>query len=176
MVFLTPLFAFTAFIAPASVAALWPVPRSLSTGSTPLRLASGFKIALDIKNPPSDLNDAVTRSKKLLASDKLEMLVVGRGANNTAAVKGAKQLGTLTLSLEGNAKVNSISEEAIVDITQRSEGYTLNIPADGSEAKLTANSYVAYHALELLLTFVAVLSGFYEDLRHLDSYGMNLMA
>lgn len=140
MVCLNLLFASIAFIAPSNVAALWPVPRSLSTGSTPLRLSNGFKIQLNIKNPPSDLEDAVTRSKTLLANDKLEMLVVGRGASSMDAVKSAKQLQTLTLSLEKNAKVNSISEEAVVDITQRSEGYALMVPADGSDATLTANS------------------------------------
>jgi hexosaminidase len=140
MLHLVPLLALTAFIAPANVAALWPVPRTLETGSSALRLSSGFSIKINVKGAPSDLTDAVTRSKQLLANDKLEMLVVGRGANNSATVNSAKQLKTLTLSLVGNAKAKSIAEEAVVDITQRSEGYTLQVPADGSDAKLTANS------------------------------------
>ncbi|KAF8574222.1 glycoside hydrolase family 20 protein [Ramaria rubella] len=138
MVLIVTLFALAAFVGPA--AALWPVPRSLSTGSTPLRLSNGFNIKLNIKNPSGDLVDAVSRGMKLLVNDRLQILVVDRGASNSAAVKAAKQLRTLTLSLEGNAPVRSISEEAVLDITQRSEEYILVVPADGSDAKLTANS------------------------------------
>lgn len=36
--------------------------------------------------------------------------------------------------------MNSIAEESVKEITSRSEGYTLSIPADGSSAVLTANS------------------------------------
>lgn len=169
MVYLAPLFAFTALIAPASVAGLWPVPRSLSTGSTPLRLSQGFNIQLDINNAPSDLKDAVSRSKTLLTNDKLEMLVVGRGANNTAAVKSAKQLNTLTLSLEGKGPVNSISEEAVLDVTQRSEEYQLVVPADGSSAKLTANSYVTY--FQLINCFVDMRRRTLGLLRGLTTFG-----
>lgn len=140
MVCLSVLFVCIAFIAPSNVASLWPAPRLLSTGPSALRLSSGFNIKLNIDNAPKDLQDAVTRSKNFLANDKLQSLVVDRGASNAAAVKTAKQLQTLTLSLEKNAKVNSISTEAVADINQRSEEYILNVPADGSDATLTANS------------------------------------
>lgn len=122
------------------VNALWPAPRTLSTGSTALRLSDGFNINVNVNGAPSDLTDAVLRSKQMLSNDKLQMLVVGRGANNSASVQAAMQLKTLKVSLVGNTKVKSIAEEAIADITQRSEGYSLEVPADGSDAKLTANS------------------------------------
>ncbi|KIJ54523.1 glycoside hydrolase family 20 protein [Sphaerobolus stellatus SS14] len=140
MVRFASLLAIVALVVPNSVNALWPAPKSLSTGSTALRLAGGFNIKLNIANAPSDLNDAVQRTKQLLQNDKLQMLTVGRGANNTAAVKSSKQLNSLTLSLNKNAKVQSISTEAVADLTQRKEEYSLHIPSDGSAATLTADS------------------------------------
>jgi len=136
----TLILALLSVIAPSSVDALWPAPKSLSTGSSALRLSSGFNIQLNIKNAPSDLKDAVKRSSQLLKNDKLEMLAVGRGSKNAAAVKSAKQLKTLTLLLNGNAQAKSISDEAVADLTTRKEAYALKVPADGSGATLTADS------------------------------------
>ena len=130
-----------AFAAPfGGVLALWPLPRSLETGSSALKLAPDFDIHLDVQNAPSDIADAVSRTKYALKNDKLGRLVVGRGAADSSAVQGAKSLGSLQVSLEQGAPVRSITEEARLEIGTRSEGYALSVPADGSAATLTANS------------------------------------
>lgn len=126
-----------------SVLALWPLPQHLTTGSTALRLSPTFAIKVAVPDAPQDLTDAVSRTKSFLHNDKLERLVIGRGASDANTIKTAKFLNTLTISLSTPAvkgKVASISEEAIVDIDSRVEGYTLTIPGDGSGATLKANS------------------------------------
>ncbi|TFK70530.1 N-acetylhexosaminidase [Pluteus cervinus] len=146
------------FLAPA-VNALWPLPQQLTTGSTPLRLSNGFDIKFKgINNPPQDLKDAVSRTEKFLSNDKLQALVADRGASSASQIQRAKQLTSLVLSLDSTGghhkraadatantnslgnKIKSISDEAVAPIGQRSEGYTLTIPADGSAAVLSANS------------------------------------
>ncbi|EIW81488.1 glycoside hydrolase family 20 protein [Coniophora puteana RWD-64-598 SS2] len=122
------------------VLALWPIPRNLTTGSTALKLSPAFTIQVDVPNAPSDLYDAVGQAKQYLENDKLGRLVVGRGANDTTAVQGAKTISTLTLSLEEGATVNSITDEARAKFEDRSEEYQLTIPDDGSAATLVANS------------------------------------
>ena len=114
----------------AQVHGLWPIPRSLQTGSTPLILAKTFHIA-SIQNPPSDLTGAISRTLGHINNDKLQRLVVGRASADKAAVQHAKELPSLTLSLSKGAKANSISEEAIKPLGSRSEEYTLHIPSDG---------------------------------------------
>ena len=125
------------FVTPAI--SLWPIPRSLQTGSTPLILSNDFEIS-SIHDSPSDLNAAVSRTLGHLHNDKLQRLVVGRASADEATVKGAKQLRSLVLALPAGVKANSISEEAIRPIGSRSEEYTLHIPSDGSSATLSANS------------------------------------
>ncbi|KAF8895216.1 N-acetylhexosaminidase [Infundibulicybe gibba] len=127
-------------------AALWPQPRQITTGKTALRLSSSFLSNIWNPNVPSDLSDAISRASGYLRKDKLEALVVDRGASSAGAIKSAKSLGSLTLSLTSfgasstDTKTRSISEEAIDDVESRQEGYTLTIPADGSGAVLKANS------------------------------------
>ncbi|PPQ63592.1 hypothetical protein CVT24_004452 [Panaeolus cyanescens] len=123
-----------------SALALWPQPRQITTGSTALRLANNFDIKFSGKNQPKDLADAVKRTKKFLESDKLQALVPDRGASSSSTVRSAKTLRSLTLSLTGSGAPKSISEEAIAPLENRVEGYTLTIPADGSDAVLRANS------------------------------------
>ncbi|KAF7365624.1 Beta-hexosaminidase [Mycena venus] len=126
-----------------SAFALWPLPTGLSTGTTPLRLSKGFDIKIAIPNPPADLVAAVSRAKGFLANDKLQVLVVDRGASSAGAIANAKSLPSLTLSLAATPKggsVKSISAEAVAPIESRVEGYTLTVPADGSGAVLKANS------------------------------------
>ena len=128
-------------LAPAGgVFGLWPQPRSLETGSTALKLASNFDIHVDIQHAPSDLSAAIARTQSFLRNDKLGRLVVGRGSSDSDALKQAKALKTLQLSLSEGATVRSITEEARQAIGTRSEEYVLSIPADGSGATLTANS------------------------------------
>jgi len=89
---------------------------------------------------PSDLHDAVSRTIQHLKDDKLERLVVGRGAVDVPAVSMAKELTSLTLELTNGSQVRSISTEATAAIGTRDESYTLTVPSDGSGAVMTANS------------------------------------
>ena len=141
--------AFFTFLAAALLAsvtpgadALWPQPRNLQTGSGSLKLGNRFDITLanSLKHAPSDLRDAVSRTKKFLKNDKLERLIVGRGQADKVTAQSAKELSSLTLSLENGASVKSITEEAQKPIEARDEAYTLTVPGDGSAASITANS------------------------------------
>lgn len=122
------------------VVGLWPVPRNLSAGTTPLRLSASFSINVNIPNAPSDLFDAVARTETFLKQDKLQRLVVGRGMNDSQRIQAAQTLASMSISIVGSRRVQSISSEAILDLTERSEGYTLTVPSDGSRAELTAAS------------------------------------
>lgn len=122
--------------------ALWPRPQSLSTGSTALRLSPSFSIKLDINHPPQDLQQAVSRIHGFITSDNLEILTPDRGASQLSAIKKAKQLQSLTLSLTGKGPAQSISKEAVVDLSDRQESYSLQVPANGQGATLSANSCV----------------------------------
>ena len=126
--------------APSGVAALWPIPRSLSTGSTPLVLSRTFDIEVNVAHPPADLLSAVSRTKSFLRTDKFERLVVGRGSTDRAAVQRAHQLPRLELSLAPGAAVHSVMQEAIKPIGTRREEYVLRVPANGGSATLEANS------------------------------------
>ncbi|KAK7023082.1 beta-hexosaminidase [Favolaschia claudopus] len=120
--------------------ALWPIPRTLQTGSTFLVLSSQFNINVNVPNPPQDLLDAVSQTKDFLATDKLQRLVIGRGAADAGALKTAKTLPSLTVTMQSNQPVLPIAAESVKDIGTRSEGYTLSIPNDGRPAVLSANS------------------------------------
>lgn len=122
--------------------ALWPQPRNLQAGSEALKLSNSFDISFanSLNSAPSDLRDAVSRTKRFLKEDKLERLIVGRGQSDKAVAEKAKSLSKLTLSLENVATVKSITEEAQKPIESRDEAYTLTVPADGSAATITANS------------------------------------
>ncbi|KAJ7863518.1 beta-hexosaminidase [Mycena olivaceomarginata] len=128
--------------------ALWPIPRTLKTGTDFLVLSPQFTIAVNVADPPQDLLDAVSETKGFLNNDKLQVrarglchvLVVGRGSSDAVGVKTAKALPSLTLTLQSTHPVLPISAEAVKDIANRSEGYTLSIPSDGKPAVLSANS------------------------------------
>lgn len=64
---------FFVLVASGGVQSLWPIPRSLQTGSTSLKLAKGFDISLSVQSPPKDLLDAVSRTKLQLINDKLQV-------------------------------------------------------------------------------------------------------
>ncbi|KAI0629989.1 N-acetylhexosaminidase [Trametes polyzona] len=122
------------------VLGLWPLPRSLETGTTPLRIAPNFDILVDLAHTPTDLRDAVSRTKSFVRNDKLGRLVPDRGASDQNAIQRAKSLGALHLSLSHGSPVRSIADEARLAIGARSEEYQLHVPADGSPATLVANS------------------------------------
>lgn len=122
------------------VQSLWPIPRSLQAGPNALVLSPDFDIQSRLSATPADLSEAVNRTKSFLLHDRLQRLVVGRGASDSSAIESAKHLHILSMELSKGATVRNISEEAIIGLSMRSEEYTLYIPDDGSEAVLKANS------------------------------------
>ena len=122
------------------VLALWPIPAALDTGTTALLLSAGFYFDVAIENAPADLYAAVAQAEYYLHNDKLGRLVVGRGANDSAALTNAPSLPSLTLSLAAGAACDSIASESVKPLGTRSEEYVLTIPDDGCAATLTANS------------------------------------
>ncbi len=133
-------FVFLLFSTPAL--AVWPRPQSITNGSTPLRLAPDFTINLSgISQPPQDLSDAVQRSTSFLKTDKLQALVPDRGASSAGSIQSARTLGSLSLRLTSSSgSVASISDYAMAGIGTQDESYTLQVPADGGAAVLTANT------------------------------------
>ncbi|THH17499.1 hypothetical protein EW146_g3329 [Bondarzewia mesenterica] len=140
MTLLHPLILFIFILTAPFVGALWPLPRNMQTGSTALRLADDFDIKFSLAHASSDLRDAVSRTMSFLRTDKLERLVVGRGATDGQIVTKAKSLSSLTLTLLSDEPTRSIYEEAIAPLGDRDEHYNLRIPDDESSATLTANS------------------------------------
>ena len=130
--------------------ALWPQPTNLKTGTSALRLAPNttFKITVDVTNPPDDLLAAVQRTRTYLFTDNLARLVPSHGAEDLPALSHAKALPGLTLRLqsqgEGDEGYEAVSREIALEaqtyIFLRQEEYTLNVPADGTEAVLSAAS------------------------------------
>ena len=131
--------------------ALWPQPRNIKTGTSAIRLApnSTFKITVDVANAPADLLAAVHRTREYLFTDNLARLVPSRGAEDLLALSHATAIPGLTLRLlaqgdspgEGVGVVSrEIALEARTYILDRQEGYVLNVPANGTEAVLTAAS------------------------------------
>jgi hexosaminidase len=131
-----PLLVLAAFLAGDIVNALWPLPRSITTGSTGLVLSPAFKI--EVEGPcPSDLRSAVVRTLSYIQDDKHERLVVGGGSVDAAAVKYAKKLRSLVVSSKDS---KTIAVGARAPLGTRDEAYILNVPSDGSHATLSANS------------------------------------
>ncbi|KDQ08352.1 glycoside hydrolase family 20 protein [Botryobasidium botryosum FD-172 SS1] len=129
--------ALVALVYPSSVAALWPLPRSLQTGSQALTLSSSFSIDTAF-TAPSDLQDAISRTLEYINQDKHKRLVVGRGSADASKLKDAPSLNKLNLHL-GSKDALSIAQEAIKPLESRDESYTLIVPASGN-ATLCANS------------------------------------
>ncbi|KZV92548.1 beta-hexosaminidase [Exidia glandulosa HHB12029] len=125
----------------AEVAALWPAPRQLQKGSSALRLSSAFSINVKVPNAPGDLHDAAGRAAYWIKNEKMERLVVGRGAADAKAVAASKWLSGLNVVLApGALKALPIASESVKAVGTRDEGYTLTIPATGAPATLSANT------------------------------------
>lgn len=149
------------------VQALWPIPRTLSTGTSALTIAEGFSIDVTaIHNPPRDLEDAISRTKHYLYEDKLGRLVVGRGPGNGVSLDNAPKLTKLSLKLNPSngtvatanvlvdnlieldtgrlsmepTRILSISDVTSLPVEERDESYLLRIPNDGCDATLIANT------------------------------------
>lgn len=123
-----------------SNAALWPIPRQISSGDSPLRLSNSFSISASFKSPPGDLSDAIAQTQKYLKNDKLDPLTVDHGAALAKNASSAPELKSLKLSLSDGKSAKSISEEAIKPVGERDEAYSLSISKEGGEAKITASS------------------------------------
>ncbi|KAF9483398.1 N-acetylhexosaminidase [Pholiota conissans] len=147
--------------------ALWPMPRTLETGTSLVKLSPAFKIDVGIAKAPQDLLDAVSRTTTRLHTDKLQRLVVGRGSSDSAALARAPSLTKLSLSLTsaGAKNVKSIMAETTKDITERSESYSLTLPANGAQASIIANSTLGL--LRGLTTFEQL---FYADAAGTTTY------
>ncbi|EJC98414.1 N-acetylhexosaminidase [Fomitiporia mediterranea MF3/22] len=128
-----------AALVPLSVAALWPLPRNFTSGNAPLLLASNFSINASFEKP-ADFRDACDRTMLYLHNDKLQPLNVDRGASLAGNMSSSPQLTSLQLYLTDASNVTTISEEVVKPPKERDESYSLNIPAEGGEAKLTANT------------------------------------
>jgi len=129
-----------ACLLPSGVLALWPIPTTLETGTTALKVSPSFYFDVLVEGAPADLYEAVAQAQYYLENDQMGPLVVGRGANDSTALASAKTFSTLKLSLTSGATPEPIASEAVKPLGTRSEEYTLTIPADGSAATLTANS------------------------------------
>ncbi|KAI5896261.1 uncharacterized protein SCHCODRAFT_02493241 [Schizophyllum commune H4-8] len=126
--------------APSALAGIWPLPRSLSNGTSFLQLACDFAIEVAVDGAPDDLYAAVDRTTQAIQDTLIERLTVGRGSQDQDAINAAPVLSSVSLVLEDGAVVRSISEEAVQPLGNRSEGYSLYVPEDGSEAVISANS------------------------------------
>ena len=116
--------------------ALWPLPRSITNGSSTLALSPAFEI--EVNGPyPKDLRSAVVRTLEYIQNDKHERLVVGRGSADAAAIKSATTLCSLVVFSQDS---KTIATETRAPLGTRDEAYALNIPSDGSPATLSANS------------------------------------
>ncbi|KAI5118086.1 hypothetical protein M0805_007736 [Coniferiporia weirii] len=149
---------------PLGTYALWPKPRSLSTGSSALRLSPSFTISASF-SAPSDLAAAITRTAGYIKTDNLGRLVVGRGEGDAGAVRDAPELKELVLSIiapkassgsgsgnnNGKGKdrrssdskstpIPSIATEAVKALGSRDESYVLTVPTKGTSATLSANT------------------------------------
>ncbi|KAI0321327.1 N-acetylhexosaminidase [Amylostereum chailletii] len=134
------LFVLTVTVFCSSGYALWPQPRQLSTGTTPLILSSDFSIVLSIAKPPQDLVDAVNRTMTFLHNDRLERLIVGRSAADRPLLASALSLNSLDVALGEGATIRSVMQETLRPLEERQEGYSLTVPADSGRARLEANT------------------------------------
>jgi hexosaminidase len=138
------------------VKAFWPIPRILSSGNSSLRLSETFSIDIAFEPAaPLDLRHAIDRIGHYLFHDKLGRLVVGRGPGNIS-LESVPALQRLVLCLnsrvvepqdlmlnyvpQSQRYIHSISDVVSLPVEERDESYTLDIPQDGSDASLVANT------------------------------------
>ncbi|KAI5900318.1 uncharacterized protein SCHCODRAFT_02485588 [Schizophyllum commune H4-8] len=119
---------------------IWPLPRSLTNGTSFLQLAPDFKFNVELDGAPDDLYIAINRTTQSIQSSLIERLTVGRGTQDQQAINAAPTLSSVSLVLQDGATVLPIAEEAVKPLGKRSEGYSLHVPEDGSEAIISANS------------------------------------
>ncbi|CDO76788.1 Glycoside Hydrolase Family 20 protein [Trametes cinnabarina] len=121
--------------------AIWPIPRTLLTGTSPAKLSPNFGINLHgLPSPPADVVAAISRTQSRLRSDSLERLVLGRGSADVQEIGRARLLTSLTATLRPGSPVESIAEETTAAIDSKDESYELSIPDDRGVATLVANS------------------------------------
>lgn len=125
--------------------ALWPQPQGYEQGSTIVKLQHDFAVTYDIPSViiPTDLQEAVHRTRKAIKASKHKYLApLGHGPLDGANVKWNEVLlKNLILTIPSTARpVRSIEEESVVALEERSEGYQLFLPDDGSPATINAST------------------------------------
>ncbi|KAM0793381.1 hypothetical protein ACM66B_000835 [Microbotryomycetes sp. NB124-2] len=120
----------------------------MTNGTDFLRLSNNFSIGFARPSVLEmaqfgDLGLAIEDTKYLLAHDRHQRLVVGRGEADRNLILNAPELQSLTLSLIDHAKPTSqiltISQQANLPYEQQDESYELDIPSEGT-ATLEANT------------------------------------
>ncbi|KAH9848284.1 N-acetylhexosaminidase [Lenzites betulinus] len=123
------------------VAGLWPIPKTLSTGTSAVKLSPSFIIRLDLSSAaPEDLLAAISRSQSRLHSDEFERLVLGRSSADAKAVERAHVLTSLSVTLRPGSLVRDIAQETTRTLDEKDESYELRIPDSQSQAALVANT------------------------------------
>lgn len=120
--------------------ALWPIPSSLSHGTSAVKLSPDFTIVLDLQHPPADLLSAISRTHSRLHSDAFERLVLGRASADAQAIKNAHDITSLTVGLRPGSPAMSIAEETTRSLGDKDESYELSVPDDRPSAALVANT------------------------------------
>lgn len=134
---------------PGSGLSLWPIPTDITTGATTLTVAPAFNFVAT--TPSNDLSAAFTRISALIFQHNQPASVMAAAARARVAATGGQavferklQAGPTLTQL--TVTVNNISAPLQLGVD---ESYTLNVPADGTAATLTANTvYGAYHGLQ----------------------------
>ena len=112
---------------PPPAIAFWPIPTTLSMGATPLTVSPSLAFTVTPPNP--DLAAYAARTAALMFQHAAP--APGAGALSSVVITVANPTAPLTLGVD--------------------ESYTLNIPADGSAATITAaTNYGAYWGLQTL--------------------------
>jgi hexosaminidase len=124
------------------VLAVWPLPRSIETGSVSLKLDKELDVALELHHhdAPRDLLDAISTTKHYIRNDRHRRLVVSRGLTDKGSLQSAPTMRSLVLKISNNSGVRSIMDEAVKPLGTRDEAYHMFIPSDGSRGEIIATS------------------------------------
>ncbi|BGO94733.1 Glucosamine-6-phosphate isomerase (Glucosamine-6-phosphate deaminase) (GNPDA) (GlcN6P deaminase) [Rhodotorula toruloides] len=134
-------------------AALWPRPRSLSTGSSFIRLGDSFEVVAEqgelAKELERRLAKAIARTSRHLQHDRLRRLTPDRGESDRPQVENAPILSRLFLSL--NSTVVGTLEDEVVNLYTLDESYSLSVPAATDATSPTASAHLSARTLVGLL-------------------------
>ncbi|OJA11058.1 hypothetical protein AZE42_07174 [Rhizopogon vesiculosus] len=126
---------FAASLLPSSVLALWPIPTTLETGMTALKVSPSFYFDVQVNGAPADLYEAVGQAQYYLETDKLGRLVVGRGATDTTALASAKTLSLLPSGVLALWPVPTALETGMTAL-KVSPSFCFDVQVEGAPADL----------------------------------------